>query len=63
MIGPLLLLWRVFVLLVTPAIRLATRAVGPDHAAQIALLVATVTVFVAAAMLSAIPPMVVKLAL
>jgi MFS family permease len=63
MIGPLLLLGGAFVLLVTPAIRLATRAVGPDHAAQIALLVATVTVFVAAAMLSAIPPMVVKLAL
>ena len=63
MIGPLLLVGGAFVLLVTPAIRLATRAVGPGDAAPIALLVATVTVFVAAAVLSAVPPMVVKLAL
>jgi spermidine synthase len=63
MIGPLLLVGGASVLLVTPAIRLATRAVGPGDAAPIALLVATVTVFVAAAVLSAVPPMVVKLAL
>ena len=63
MIGPLLLVGGAFVLLVTPAIRLATAAVGPGDAAPIALLVATVTVFVAAAVLSGIPPMVVKLAL
>ena len=63
MIGPLLLVGGAFVLLVTPAIRLATAAVGPGDAAPIALLVATVTVFVAAAVLSAVPPMVVKLAL
>jgi spermidine synthase len=63
MIGPLLLIGGAFVLLVTPAIRLATAAVGPGDAAPIALLVATVTVFVAAAVLSAVPPMVVKLAL
>ena len=63
MIGPLLLVGGAFVLLVTPAIRLATAAVGPGDAAPIALLVATITVFVAAAVLSAVPPMVVKLAL
>ena len=63
MIGPLLLVGGAFVLFVTPAIRLATAAVGPGDAAPIALLVATVTVFVAAAVLSAVPPMVVKLAL
>jgi spermidine synthase len=63
MIGPLLLVGGAFVLLVTPAIRLATGAVGPGDAAPIALLVATITVFVAAAVLSAVPPMVVKLAL
>jgi spermidine synthase len=63
MIGPLLLVGGASVLLVTPAIRLATRAVGPGDAAPIALLVATVTVFVAAAVLSAVPPMVVKLVL
>jgi spermidine synthase len=63
MIGPLLLVGGAVVLLVTPAIRLATAAVGPGDAAPIALLVATVTVFVAAAVLSAVPPMVVKLVL
>ena len=63
MIGLLLLVGGAFVLLVTPAIRLATRAVGPGDAAPIALLVATVIVFVAAAVLSPCPPMVVKLAL
>ena len=47
----------------TPAIRLATAAAGPGDAAPIALLVVTVTVFVPAAVLSAVPPMVVKLVL
>ena len=63
MIGPLLLIGGAFVLLVTPAIRLATAAAGPGDAAPIALLVVTVTVFVPAAVLSAVPPMVVKLVL
>ena len=63
MIGPLLLVGGAFVLLVTPAIRLATAAAGPGDAAPIALLVVTVTVFVPAAVLSAVPPMVVKLVL
>ncbi|MEP6651035.1 MAG: fused MFS/spermidine synthase, partial [Lapillicoccus sp.] len=63
MIGPLLLVGGAFVLLVTPAIRLATSAAGPGDAAPIALLVATLTVFVPAAVLSAVPPMVVKLVL
>ena len=63
MIGPLLLIGGAFVLLVTPAIRLATAAAAPGDAAPIALLVVTVTVFVPAAVLSAVPPMVVKLVL
>jgi hypothetical protein len=63
MIGPLLVIGGMFVLLVTPAIRLSTTSAGPGDAAPIALLVATVTVFVPAALLSAVPPMVVKLVL
>lgn len=63
MIGPLLLVGGAFVLVVTPAIRLAASAAGPADAAPIAILVATVTVFVPAAVLSAVPPMVVKLEL
>jgi hypothetical protein len=63
MIGPLVVVGGAFVLLVTPAIRLATAGAGPRDAAPIALLVAAVTVFVPAAVLSAVPPMVVKLVL
>ena len=63
LIGPLLVVGGAFILLVTPAIRLAASAAGPRDAAPIALLVATVTVFVPAAVLSAVPPMVVKLVL
>jgi spermidine synthase len=62
-IGPLLLVGGAFILVVTPAIRLAASAAGPADAAPIAILVATATVFVPAAMLSAVPPMVVKLEL
>jgi hypothetical protein len=62
-IGPLLLIGGAFVLGVTPAIRLAAAAAGPADAAPIAILVATATVFVPAAVLSAVPPMVVKLEL
>lgn len=63
LIGPLLLVGGAFVLLVSPAIRLSTAAAGPGDRASVALLVAGVTVFVPAAMLSAVPPMVVKLVL
>jgi len=62
-IGPLLLVGGAFILVVTPAIRLAASAAGPADAAPIAILVATATVFVPAALLSAVPPMVVKLEL
>jgi hypothetical protein len=62
-IGPLVLVGGAFVLVVTPAIRLAASAAGPADAAPIAILVATVTVFVPAAVLSAVPPMLVKLQL
>jgi spermidine synthase len=58
-----LLVGGTFVLVVTPAIRLAASAAGPADAAPIAILVATATVFVPAALLSAVPPMVVKLQL
>ena len=62
LIGPLLMLGGAFVLLVTPAIRLSAAA-APSRSAQVALVVAAVTVFVPAAVLSAVPPMVVKLVL
>ena len=58
-IGPLLLVGGAYILVVTPAIRLAASAAGPADAAPIAILVATATVFVPAAMLSAVPPLVV----
>lgn len=63
LLGPLLLLGGGFVFLVTPAIRLAAGAAPPAQAAHVALLVAAATVFVPAAVLSAVPPMVVKLVL
>lgn len=63
MIGPLLLAGGALVLLVTPAIRLGTSWVGPSDAPPVALLLAAVTVFASAALLSAVPPMVVKLQL
>ncbi|HEU4999066.1 MAG TPA: fused MFS/spermidine synthase, partial [Lapillicoccus sp.] len=63
MIGPLLVIGGAFVLVVTPAIRVSTASVGRGDSAPVALLVATVTVFVPAALLSAVPPMVVKLVL
>ncbi|HWI34375.1 MAG TPA: fused MFS/spermidine synthase, partial [Lapillicoccus sp.] len=63
MLGPALLVGGAVVLVVTPAVRLATASAGAGDAAPVALLVATLTVFLAAAVLSAVPPMVVKLVL
>lgn len=63
MIGPLLLAGGVLVLLITPIVRFVADLVGPSQAASVALLLAAVTVFVPAALLSAVPPMVVKLQL
>lgn len=63
MIGPLLLAGGVLVLLITPIVRFVAEWVGPSQAASVALLLAAVTVFVPAALLSAVPPMVVKLQL
>lgn len=63
MIGLLLLAGGALVLLVTPAIRLGTSWVGASDAPPVALLLAAVTVFAPAAVLSAVPPTVVKLQL
>lgn len=63
LIGPLLVIGGALILLVTPAIRLATSIVGPTDAPGVALLLAAITVFAPAAVLSAVPPMVVKLQL
>lgn len=63
MIGPLLVVGGALVLVVTPAVRLAAAAVGPSDAPSVALLLAGVTVFAPAAVLSAVSPMVVKLQL
>ena len=63
MIGPLLVVGGALVLLVTPAIRLATSVVGPSAAPVVALMLAAVTVFAPAAVLSSVSPMVVKLQL
>lgn len=63
LIGPLLLAGGALVLLITPTVRFVAEAVGPSAAASVALLLAAVTVFAPAALLSAVPPMVVKLQL
>jgi len=63
MIGPLLLAGGALVLLITPVVRFVADLVGPSQAASVALLLAAVTVFAPAALLSAVPPMVVKLQL
>ncbi|MBB2988301.1 fused MFS/spermidine synthase [Terracoccus luteus] len=63
MIGLLLVVGGALVLVVTPAVRLAAAAVGPSDAPSVALLLAGVTVFAPAAVLSAVSPMVVKLQL
>lgn len=63
LLGPLLIGGGALVLAVTPLIRLLAGAVGSDDAAGIVLLFAAVAVFAPAALLSAIPPMVAKLAL
>jgi spermidine synthase len=63
LIGPLLLAGGALVLLITPIVRFVAEGVGPSAAASVALLLAAVTVFAPAALLSAVPPMVVKLQL
>ncbi|ANS79652.1 Spermidine synthase [Serinicoccus hydrothermalis] len=63
LIGPLLVLGGALVLTVSPAIRWVTAFTPPEQSAAMALLLAAVTVFAPAAVLSAIPPMVVKLQL
>jgi len=63
LIGPLLLAGGALVLLITPIVRFVAQWVGPSQAASVALLLAAITVFAPAALLSAIPPMVVKLQL
>ena len=63
LIGPLLLGGGALVLLITPTVRFVAEWVGPSQAASVALLLAAVTVFAPAALLSAVPPMVVKLQL
>lgn len=63
LLGPLLLAGGALVLLITPIVRFMADWVGPSQAASVALLLAAVTVFAPAALLSTIPPMVVKLQL
>lgn len=63
LIGPLLVAGGGLVLLITPIVRFVADWVGPSQAASVALLLAAVTVFLPAALLSAVPPMVVKLQL
>jgi spermidine synthase len=62
-IGPLLLLSGALTLVVNPAVRWMSDVGNPATAAVNSLMFAGVTVFVPAAVLSAIPPMVVKLQL
>ncbi|HJR89314.1 MAG TPA: fused MFS/spermidine synthase [Aeromicrobium sp.] len=62
-IGPLLLVSGALTLIVNPAVRWMAEVGNPTTAAVNSLLFAAVTVFVPAAVLSAIPPMVVKLQL
>lgn len=62
-IGPLLLLSGALTLVVNPAVRWMADVSNPMTAAVNSLVFATVTVFAPAAVLSAIPPMVVKLQL
>jgi len=63
LIGPLLVAGGALVLLITPTVRFVAEGVGASAAASVALLLAAVTVFAPAALLSAVPPMVVKLQL
>jgi len=63
LLGPLLLGGGALVLLITPIVRFVADWVGPSQAASVALLLAAITVFAPAALLSTIPPMVVKLQL
>lgn len=63
LLGPLLLAGGALILTITPIVRFVADWVGPSQAASVALLLAAVTVFVPAALLSAVPPMVVKLQL
>ncbi|WP_202879630.1 fused MFS/spermidine synthase [Serinicoccus kebangsaanensis] len=63
LIGPLLVLGGALTLTISPAIRWVTAFTPPEQSAGLALLLAAVTVFAPAAVLSAIPPMVVKLQL
>jgi len=62
-IGPLLVLGGALTLVVNPAVRWMSDVGNPETAAVNSLVFAAVTVFVPAAVLSAIPPMVVKLQL
>lgn len=63
LIGPLLLSGGALVLLITPTVRFVADWVGPSQAARVVLLLAAATVFAPAALLSTVPPMVVKLQL
>lgn len=63
MLGPLLLGGGALVLLIAPIVRFVAEWIGPSQAAGVALMLAAVTVFAPAALLSAVPPMVVKLQL
>lgn len=62
-LGPLLVLGGALTLVVTPVVRWVADVVSPQAVASSALLFAGVTIFPAAAVLSAVPPMVVKLRL
>ncbi|WP_022925832.1 fused MFS/spermidine synthase [Serinicoccus marinus] len=63
LIGPLLVLGGALTLTISPAVRWVTAFTPPEQSASMAILLAAVTVFAPAAVLSAIPPMVVKLQL
>lgn len=63
LLGPLLLGGGALVLLITPVVRFVAEWIGPSQAASVVLMLAAVTVFAPAALLSAVPPMIVKLQL
>lgn len=63
LIGPLLVLGGALTLTITPAVRWVASFGDPASSAAMALVLAAVTLFAPAAVLSAVPPMVVKLQL
>ena len=63
LIGPLLVLGGALTMAITPAVRWFAASSDPASAAGMALVLAAICVFAPAAVLSAVPPMVVKLQL